>query len=49
MEGKKTSIVEMGLETTRVMLGTVVTYHIAVVNQRQDLRFEVEDQGKKPG
>ena len=52
MEGKTTSIVEKGLETRRVMLRTVVSYHIAVVNQRQDVRLEVEDQersGKKPG
>ena len=52
MEDKTTSIVEKGLETKRVMLGTGVPYHIAVVNQRQDIRLEVEDQeglGKKPG
>ena len=52
MEGKMTSIVEKGLERRRVMLGTVVPYHIAVVNERQDVRLEVEDQerlGKKPG
>ena len=52
MEGKTASIVEKGLEMMRVMLGTVVPYHIAVVNQRQDIGLEVEDQeglGKKPG
>ena len=34
------------------MLGTVVTYYITVVDQRQDVRLEVEDQErsqKKPG
>ena len=46
------SIVEKGLEMRRVMLGTVVPYYMAVVNQRQDVRLEVEDQKKlrkKPG
>ena len=52
LESKMTSIVEKELETRRVVLGTDVPCHIAVVNQRQDVRLEVEDQersGKKPG
>jgi len=44
MEGKLTGIVEKGLETRRVVLGTVVPYHITVVNQRENVRLEVEDQ-----
>ena len=44
MEGKATSIVKKGLETRRVVLGTVVPYYITVVNQRQDVRLEVQGQ-----
>ena len=46
------SIVEKGLETRRVVLGTVVPYCITVVNHRQDVWLEVKDQErsrKKPG
>ena len=52
MESKTTSIVEKGKEMRRIMLGTVVTYYITVVDERQDVRLEVEDQErsqKKPG
>ena len=51
MEGKTTSIVKKGLETRRVVLGTVVPYYITVVDQRQDVRLQVKDQErswKKP-
>ena len=39
------------MEIRRVVLGTVVPYYITVVNQRQDVRLEVEGQErmrKKP-
>ena len=42
MEGKTTSIVEKGLETRGVMLGAVVPHYITVVNQRQNVRLEVQ-------
>ena len=51
MKGKSTGIGEKGLESRRVVLGTVVPYYITVVNQRQSVRLEVEDQErtrKKP-
>ena len=52
MEGKTTSIVEKGLETRSVVLGTVPSYYIAIVDKRQDVSLEVEDQDRlrmKPG